>query len=79
MTNNSRIYECLTKLCSNVTTGRLFQTVLRGRGYTPPWGKWGILLGNRILIYLRKMDLSHIFHCFILYSGYVVDFMVNHI
>ena len=33
---------------------------------------------NRVLISLRKTDVSHIFHCFF-YPGYVLDFMMYHI
>ena len=101
--NNSKNYECSTKFCSYVTTGRVFQIALRSREYFLQWREWKILLGekfflwsqqpqtkseylytgiintvfqiftifilhvsNRILIFVRKIDLFHIFHCFIL-------------
>ena len=94
--NNSRTYECSTKCSSYVSTGKVFQILLRGRGYSLQWGGWEILLGkfvtnssltteieylytgimnpvfqrftifSRTLISLRKNNLSHIFHCFIL-------------
>ena len=99
MKNISRTYECSTKFCSYVTTGRVFQIALRGGEYSSQWEEWEILLerfflfffwsqiylytgiiktffqritffvlytSNMILIFLRKVDLSHIFHCFIL-------------
>ena len=40
MTNNWRTYECSTKFCSYVTTGRVFQILLRRKGYSSQWKEW---------------------------------------
>ena len=42
--NNSRTYECSTKLFSYVITGRIFQIALRGNGYSPSGGNGKFLL-----------------------------------
>ena len=46
VTNNSRTYECSTKFSSYVTTDKVFQISLRGRGYSSQWQGWEILLGE---------------------------------
>ena len=106
MTNNSRTYKFSTKFCSNGSTGRVFQIVLRGRSTSTSGGNgkfcwenffslvtnssprlkmniWYLYTGinntvfqrftifilhisNRILNFLRKVDLPHIFHYFVL-------------
>ena len=62
MTNNSRPYDCSTKFCSYVTTGRVFQIALRGREYSYRWEEWEILLEENFFSLVtnssRKLEMN---------------------
>ena len=68
MANNSRTHECLTKLCSSVTSGRVFQIALGVRGISFSrgngkfcWVQNSSLSSFRLKINICMLELSILF------------------
>ena len=68
MTNNSRTHECLTKFCSYVATGRVFQIALGVGGISLSrgnekfcWGQNSSLSSLRLKINICILELSTLF------------------
>ena len=78
MGNNSRTHECLTKFCSYITTGRVFQIALGGGGISLSrgngkfcWAQNSSLSSFRLKINICILELSILFSKDLLFLCYI--------